>query len=187
MSQSVSQSVRQSVSPSVRQSVSQSVSESLSESVSQSVVSQAVRQSVRELEIQIQSVRQSSTKFFLLMLSSKLALATMVTSYVTALNTPGTVPNVQKAWDVFVSSKCTQVKAAAIESYDKTMESEMAGKLPCERDVIRQAQVIALDKALKMFEEETFGISAANIESYLSELTVRKPSMHFLYIRVIFS
>lgn len=99
------------------------------------------------------------------------ALATMVTTYVTALNTPGTVPNVQKAWDVFVSTKCTQIKAAAIESYDKTMESEMAGKLPCERDAIRQVQAIALDKALKLFEEETFGISTANIENYLTELT----------------
>lgn len=98
----------------------------------------------------------------------------MVTSYVTALNTPGTVPNVQKAWDVFVSTKCSQVKTTTIESYDKTMESEMAGKLPCERDVIRQAQVIALDKALKLFEVETFGISTANIENYLNELTVRK-------------
>jgi len=120
------------------------------------------------------------------MLSSKLALATMVTSYVAALNTPGTVPNVQKAWDVFVSTKCNQVKAAAIESYDKTMESEMAGKLPCERDVIRQAQAIALENALKLFEEETFGISTANIENYLSELTVRKVSMYILYIRVMF-
>ena len=120
------------------------------------------------------------------MLSSTLALATMVTSYVTALNTPGTVPNVQKTWDVFVSTKCTQVKAAAIESYDKTMESEMAGKLPCERDVIRQAQAIALENALKLFEEETFGISTAHIENYLSELTVRKLSMYILYIRVMF-
>ena len=106
----------------------------------------------------------------------------MVSSYVTALNTPGTVPNVQKAWDVFVSTKCTQIKAAAIESYDKTMESEMAGQLPCERDVIRQAQVIALDKALKLFKEETFGISTANIENYLSELTVGKSSIYFIFL-----
>ena len=98
----------------------------------------------------------------------------MVTSYVTALNTPGTVPNVEKAWDVFVSTKCTQAKEAAIESYEKTMESEMAGKLPCERDVVRQAQLIGLEKALKIFEEETFGISTTNIEKYLNQLTVRQ-------------
>lgn len=99
------------------------------------------------------------------------ALATMVTSYVTALNTPGTVPNVQKAWDVFVSTKCTQAKSEAIVAYDETMRSEMSGRMPCERDIVRQAQIISLDKALKLFEEKTFGISTVNIEKYLSELT----------------
>ena len=147
-------------------------------------MSQPVSQSVaRSVE---RSVGQTLYEIVPFNFLSKLALATMVTTYVTALNTPGTVPNVQKAWDVFVSTKCTQIKAAAIESYDKTMEAEMAGKLPCERDAIRQAQAIALDKALKLFEEETFGISTANIENYLSELTVRKSSIYFLYIRVIF-
>ena len=96
----------------------------------------------------------------------------MVTSYVTALNTPGTVPNVQNAWDVFVSTKCSQAKTAAVEEYDKEMEMEMSGKLPCERDIVRQAQLVALERALKLFEEETFGISTANIDKYLNELTV---------------
>lgn len=99
------------------------------------------------------------------------ALAVMVTSYVTALNTPGTVPNVQNAWDVFVSTKCSQAKTAAVEEYDKEMEMEMSGKLPCERDIVRQAQLVALERALKLFEEETFGISTANIDKYLNELT----------------
>lgn len=98
----------------------------------------------------------------------------MVTSYVTALNTPGTVPNVQKAWDVFVSSKCTQAKSDAAAAYDETMRCEMSGKMPCEGDVVRQAQLMALDKALKLFEEKTFGISVANMEKYLNELTVSK-------------
>lgn len=102
------------------------------------------------------------------------ALATMVTSYVTALNTPGTVPNVQKAWDVFVFSKCTQAKSDAAAAYDEAMRCEMSGKMPCEGDVVRQAQLMALDKALKLFEEKTFGISVANMEKYLNELTVSK-------------
>ena len=97
----------------------------------------------------------------------------MVTSYVRALNTPGTVPNVQNAWDVFVSTKCTEAKSAAVEEYEKAMEIEMSGKLPCERDVVRHAQLTALEQALKVFEEETFGLSTANIEKYLNELTVR--------------
>lgn len=111
----------------------------------------------------------------------------MVTSYVTALNTPGTVPNVEKAWEVFVSTKCTQVKAAATETYDKTMESELAGKLPCERDIIRQAQLTALEKALKLFEEETFGISTENIEKYLNELTVRQSYIVSAFLSLFFT
>lgn len=98
----------------------------------------------------------------------------MVTSYVTALNTPGTVPNVQKAWDVFVSTKCTQAKSDAVAVYDEAMRSEMSGRMPCERDIVRQAQLMALDETLKLFEEKTFGISTANIEKYLNELTVRQ-------------
>ena len=97
----------------------------------------------------------------------------MVTSYVTALNTPGMVPNIQKAWDVFVTAKCTQAKSESITVYDETMESEMSGRMPCERDVIRQAQMVALDKALQLFEEKTYGISTGNMEKYLHELTVR--------------
>ena len=97
----------------------------------------------------------------------------MITSYVTALNTPGTVPNVQKAWDVFVSTKCTQAKLDAVALYDETMKSELSGRLPCQRDIVRQAQLMALDEAMKEFAEKTFGISAANIEKYLNELTVR--------------
>jgi len=104
----------------------------------------------------------------------------MVTSYVTALNTPGTVPNVQKAWDVFVSTKCTQAKSDAILAYDETMRVEMSGRMPCERDIVRQAQLMALDKALKLFEEKTFGISTTNIEKYLNELTVRQLRACFL-------
>lgn len=106
----------------------------------------------------------------------------MVTSYITALNTPGTVPNVQNAWDVFVSTKCTQAKTAAVEEYDKEMEMEMSGKLPCERDIIRQAQLAALKRALKVFEEETFGISTANIEKYLNELTVSRISFTYVLL-----
>ena len=106
----------------------------------------------------------------------------MVTSYITALNSLGTVLNVQNAWDDFVSTKCTQAKTAAVEEYDKEMEMEMSGKLPCERDIIRQAQLAALKRALKVFEEETFGISTANIEKYLNELTVSRISYTYVLL-----
>lgn len=99
------------------------------------------------------------------------ALATMVTSYVTALNTPGTVPNVQKAWEVFVASKCTEAKEEGCAIYREAMKAEMSGKLPCERDVVRKAHTMAFDEALKSFKERTVGLSTASIENHLKELT----------------
>lgn len=102
----------------------------------------------------------------------------MIKSYVTALNTPGMVPNVQKAWDVFVATKCTQAKSKSIALYDEMMASEISGTMPCKNDVIRHAQMVAHDRALKLFEENTLGISRTNIEKYLHELTVRKIPRH---------
>lgn len=102
----------------------------------------------------------------------------MIESYVTALNTPGMVPNVQKAWDVFVATKCTQAKSKSIALYDEMMASEISGTMPCKNDVIRHAQMVAHDRALKLFEENTLGISRTDIEKYLHELTVRKIPRH---------
>lgn len=98
----------------------------------------------------------------------------MVTSYVAQMNNPGTVVNVKKAWDSFVSTKCTRVKSVVVEAYDESMELEMRGKIPCDRDVIRQAHMISVDNALKLFKEETFGICAANVTTCLKEMTVSR-------------
>ena len=51
-----------------------------------------------------------------------------------------------------------------------------------ERDIIRQAQLVALERALKVFEEETFGISTVNIEKYLNELTVSRISYTYVLL-----
>lgn len=96
----------------------------------------------------------------------------MVTSYVIQLNNSGTVVNVKNAWDIFVFSKCSRVKAAAVEAYDKTMELELDGRIPCDSDVIRQAHLNSLDVALKLFKEETIGISVANVKDCLKEMKV---------------
>lgn len=105
---------------------------------------------------------------------STLGLAELVISYVAELNNPGTVVNADGIWDNFVSRKCSDVKATVIRTFEETMQSEMEGKMPCESHVIHQAHKTALDKALKLFQEETLGISAANIEKYLKETTVRQ-------------
>jgi len=99
-------------------------------------------------------------------------LAELVTSYVIQLNNSGTVVNVKNAWDIFVFSKCSRVKAAAVEAYDNTMELELDGKIPCDSDVIRQAHLNSLDVALKLFKEETIGISVANVKDCLKEMKV---------------
>lgn len=96
----------------------------------------------------------------------------MVTSYVIQLNNSGTVVNVKNAWDIFVFSKCSRVKAAAVEAYDNTMELELDGKIPCDSDVIRQAHLNSLDVALKLFKEETIGISVTNVKDCLKEMKV---------------
>lgn len=64
------------------------------------------------------------------------------------------------------------MKAAAIEAYDKTMELELDGKIPCDSDVIGQAHLNSLDVALKLFKKETVGISAANAQHCLNEMKV---------------
>lgn len=64
------------------------------------------------------------------------------------------------------------MQAAAIEAYDKTMELELDGKIPCDSDVIGQAHLNSLDAALKLFKKETFGISVANAQHCLKEMKV---------------
>ncbi|EDO46532.1 predicted protein [Nematostella vectensis] len=99
------------------------------------------------------------------------ALSALVQLYTESLNTPGTVPNVQSAWDTFIQTKCTEVMEAAKRLYKKEMTSRMEGKLPCDNDVIRQAHLDALDDSLTMFRTETYGLSAHSVENFLNQLT----------------
>ena len=43
------------------------------------------------------------------MFDSFKALATLVEEYIKAVNSPGAVPVVQSAWDVFTKTKCTRI------------------------------------------------------------------------------
>nr|XP_058956417.1 guanylate-binding protein 6-like [Pocillopora verrucosa] len=98
------------------------------------------------------------------------ALAALVNIYVSALNTPGTVPNVQSAWESFVHTKCTETKLAALQVYEKIMTSELDGSLPCGSDNIRQVQERAIEESMRIFQEETVGVSASSSVKYLDEL-----------------
>ncbi|XP_015762113.1 PREDICTED: guanylate-binding protein 4-like [Acropora digitifera] len=67
------------------------------------------------------------------------ALASLVNTYVAALNTPGMVPSVQSAWETFVHTKCTEAKCAAVQVYDKAMSTQLDKcQLPCDSDDIRK-------------------------------------------------
>ena len=53
-----------------------------------------------------------------MMFDSFKALATLVEEYVKAVNSPGAVPVVQSAWDVFTKTKCTQTLNNAKAVYE---------------------------------------------------------------------
>lgn len=113
------------------------------------------------------------------------ALAALVNIYVAALNTPGTVPSVQSAWETFVHTKCSEAKLAALQVYESTMTSQLDGVLPCDSDEIRQVQQTAIEESMSLFQGETFGVSATSSEKYLDELTVRKHEESFLSLDIL--
>lgn len=113
------------------------------------------------------------------------ALAALVNIYVAALNTPGTVPSVQSAWETFVHTKCSEAKLAALQVYENTMTSQLDGVLPCDSDEIRQVQQTAIEESMRLFQGETFGVSATSSEKYLDELTVRKHEESFLSFDIL--
>ena len=128
-----------------------------------------------------------SAIYSLILLCFIQALAALINIYVTALNTPGTVPSVQSAWETFVHTKCSEAKLAALQVYESRMKSQLDGVLPCHSDDIRLIQQTAIEESMKLFQEETFGVSAISSEKYLDELTVRKQEQLFfgLYNRPI--
>lgn len=119
--------------------------------------------------------------YLITVLSFIQALAALINVYVAALNTPGTVPSVQSAWETFVHTKCSEAKVAALQVYQSYMESQLDGVLPCDSDEIRLVQQTAIEESMRLFQGETFGVSATSSEKYLDELTVRKKG------RIIFS
>ena len=70
-------------------------------------------------------------------------LAMLVKLYVKAINTPGAVPNMELAWDIFVKTKCSEAQTAAKDNYKVTMSSHLEGALPCEGDFILRSHSVA--------------------------------------------
>ena len=109
----------------------------------------------------------------------------MVELYVQAINTPGVIPNVQSAWDTFVTDKCSEATHEAMNVYSAVVLSKLSNQLPCDSEDIRKCHETALDQAIGQLQAETIGISSITTERYLNELVVR--SFHTLLKHSSFS
>ena len=90
-----------------------------------------------------------------------------------AINTPGVIPNVQSAWDTFVTDKCSEATQEAMNVYSAVVLSKLSNQLPCDSEEIRKCHETAFDRAVGEFQAETIGISSIATERYLNELAVR--------------
>ena len=70
-------------------------------------------------------------------------------------------------------TKCTEAKLAALKAYESVMKSELDDLLPCDSDKIRQVQERASGDSMRIFKEETVGVSVSSSVKYLDELVVR--------------
>ena len=96
----------------------------------------------------------------------------MVQLYVDAINTPNVIPNVQSAWDTFVTVKCSDAKQAALVTYDSLLKSQLTDALPCSNVMIRMRHSDAFNMCQEQFMAEMAGISTNTIERTVSELKV---------------
>lgn len=101
-------------------------------------------------------------------------LAMLIELYVKAINTPGAVPNMESAWDVFVKTKCSKAQTTAKDNYKVTMSSHLEGALPCDGDFILRSHSAALSLCKSCFMEETKGISTTTVQEYLIPLQVNQ-------------
>jgi len=99
-------------------------------------------------------------------------LAALVQLYVQAINSPGTIPNVQSAWDASVEMKSFEAIKEAVEIYEAEMASQLKDKLPCNNQVLRRSHQIAFENSEGYFMAETAGISTNTTEKYLDKLKV---------------
>ncbi|XP_020609282.1 guanylate-binding protein 1-like [Orbicella faveolata] len=99
------------------------------------------------------------------------ALATLVEEYVRAANSPGAVPVIQSAWDVFTTTKCTQTLNDAKAVYEGGMkEFRERVRLPCDDKKIRSSHEDHLLEALTFFESETEDTTVTARWLYMEEL-----------------
>ena len=99
---------------------------------------------------------------------SSIGLAALITQYIYAINTPGVVPNVQVAWNLFVQNKCSDT----IEKCQQKYIELMALQLPCDNAEIHLCHNSAMEETEELFMAEMSGISTTTVEKQLRQLKV---------------
>ena len=102
-----------------------------------------------------------------------IGLAALVNYYVKAINTPEAIPNVQSAWDHFVTIKCSDAIKNALATYDALLKSQLSGELPCDSIIIHMSHDVAFQESENQFMAEIAGISTNTVEMKMRELKVR--------------
>lgn len=98
----------------------------------------------------------------------------MVNYYVKAINTPGAIPNVQRAWDQFVETKCSDAIKNAVATYDALLKAQLSGELPCDSTRIRMCHDVAFQESEDQFMADIVSISSNTVEMKMRELKVRR-------------
>ena len=83
----------------------------------------------------------------------------------------------QRAWDQFVETKCSDAMKNALATYDALFKSQLSGKLPCDSTKIRMNHDVAFQASENQFMDEIAGMSTNTVEMKMRELKVRR-QMH---------
>lgn len=101
------------------------------------------------------------------------ALASMVETYVQTLNTPGAVPSIAGAWEMFIAQKGDELFNIAKTYYYHEMKDDITWRFPCDSAKIREVNTKVLDHVIKsVFGTEAKEIPDEKLQKYISELTV---------------
>lgn len=101
-----------------------------------------------------------------------LGLAALVEIYIKAINDPDAIPNVERAWDYVVKTKCSEARKAALETYDALLKAQLSDRLPCKSDDIRLSHNDAFEECEGLFMGDLAGFSTETVEMHLEDLKV---------------
>lgn len=97
------------------------------------------------------------------------ALGELVMLYTDAINDPDAIPNVEKAWDIYVKKKIADAKQDALEVYNQCMSH--LTRLPCDGNNLLENHESSQKKAMEKYLVETAELISTSLKKDLSELT----------------